>query len=233
MLRRAVLAEVGAWDIELRFCEDLDFWLRCVAAGKKFQHVTGWHCLYRKNHLEAATRKTCAVLEAFAHVVERTCDCQDSAKKCAVSSHTKLISGPPNFTLNLIPCTIVGRSIAHREPYVARLAIATEARRIPLERNRAAAHSTYFAVEIPFHVRGQQIGITSGGLAIGAELSKPVALSCASLLATEVIHRVCRNRDYGKSIWIWTSSIPFRLVGFRPFRQATFWHTADSGLAPS
>jgi glycosyltransferase involved in cell wall biosynthesis len=71
VLRRAVLVEVGAWDTELRFCEDLDFWLRCVAAGKKFQHVTGWHCLYRKNHLEAATRKTCAVLEAFAHVVER------------------------------------------------------------------------------------------------------------------------------------------------------------------
>lgn len=71
VMRRVVLAEVGAWDIELRFCEDLDFWLRCVAAGKKFQHVTGWHCLYRKNHMEAATRKTCAVLEAFAHVVER------------------------------------------------------------------------------------------------------------------------------------------------------------------
>jgi glycosyltransferase involved in cell wall biosynthesis len=71
VMRRQVLADIGAWDTRLRYCEDLDFWLRCLAAGKKFQHVGGCHTLYRRNHKEAATGKTCAVLEAFAQTIER------------------------------------------------------------------------------------------------------------------------------------------------------------------
>ncbi|MEX2316513.1 MAG: glycosyltransferase [Pirellulales bacterium] len=71
VLRRAVLAEVGAWDSELGYCHDVDFWLRCVAARKRFQHLTGVHSLYRQSHEEAVTRKTCAVLEEFAQVIER------------------------------------------------------------------------------------------------------------------------------------------------------------------
>jgi glycosyltransferase involved in cell wall biosynthesis len=71
VMRRQVLADIGTWDTRLRYCEDLDFWLRCLAAGKKFQHVGGCHTLYRRNHKEAATGKTCAVLEAFAQTIER------------------------------------------------------------------------------------------------------------------------------------------------------------------
>jgi glycosyltransferase involved in cell wall biosynthesis len=74
VLRRQVLADIGVWDTRLRYCEDLDFWLRCLAAGKKFQHVSGCHTLYRRNHQEAATGKTCAVLEAFAETIERYMD---------------------------------------------------------------------------------------------------------------------------------------------------------------
>jgi glycosyltransferase involved in cell wall biosynthesis len=71
VMRRQVLAEVGPWDKQLRLCEDLDFWLRCVAAKMRFQYVGGCTCLYRRNHQEAATRESCALQEAFARVVER------------------------------------------------------------------------------------------------------------------------------------------------------------------
>ena len=71
VLRRQVLADVGTWDTTLRYCEDLDFWLRCILAGKTFQYVGGCHCLYRRNHAEAATGRMCKVLESFAEVVER------------------------------------------------------------------------------------------------------------------------------------------------------------------
>jgi cellulose synthase/poly-beta-1,6-N-acetylglucosamine synthase-like glycosyltransferase len=71
VLRRQVLADIGLWDTNLRYCEDLDFWLRCLASGKTFQYVGGCHCLYRRNHAEAATGRMCQVLESFAQVVER------------------------------------------------------------------------------------------------------------------------------------------------------------------
>jgi Glycosyl transferase family 2 len=71
VMRRAVLAEVGAWDTELNHCEDLDFWLRCLRANKSFCLVGGCNCLYRKNHAGAATGRVCATLEKFAEVVER------------------------------------------------------------------------------------------------------------------------------------------------------------------
>jgi hypothetical protein len=78
-----VLADVGAWNVTLRLCEDIEYWLRCIDVGKQFQYVGGCHCLYRKNHANAATNKRCALQEAFAEVVaqfvrlrgarERTC----------------------------------------------------------------------------------------------------------------------------------------------------------------
>lgn len=71
VLRRQVLADVGTWDTQLRYCEDLEYWLRCLAAGKTFQRVGGCHCLYRRNHAGTATNKNCAVREAFAQVIER------------------------------------------------------------------------------------------------------------------------------------------------------------------
>jgi glycosyltransferase involved in cell wall biosynthesis len=71
VLRRSVLADVGNWNTKHRYCEDLEFWLRCVAEHKTFHYVGGVHCLYRRNHAEAATGKLCAVQEAHAEIAEQ------------------------------------------------------------------------------------------------------------------------------------------------------------------
>jgi len=71
VMRRQVLADVGEWNTDCRYCEDYDFWLRCIAAGKKFHYVGGCHCLYRKNHDGATTQKMSALLEEIAEVTER------------------------------------------------------------------------------------------------------------------------------------------------------------------
>ena len=63
VLRRDVLRDVGPWDTHLHYCEDLAFWLRCVAVGKTFQYVSGCHCLYRKNHEGATTQRMCIRLK--------------------------------------------------------------------------------------------------------------------------------------------------------------------------
>jgi glycosyltransferase involved in cell wall biosynthesis len=81
VLRRQVLADVGPWNVELRYCEDLEFWLRCIDAGKTFQFIGGCHCLYRKNHAEAATNKRCALQEAFAEVVARFVNLRGAREK--------------------------------------------------------------------------------------------------------------------------------------------------------
>jgi glycosyltransferase involved in cell wall biosynthesis len=74
VLRRSVLADVGNWNTKHRYCEDLEFWLRCVMEHKTFHYVGGVHCLYRRNHAEAATGKMCAVQEAHAEIAERFLD---------------------------------------------------------------------------------------------------------------------------------------------------------------
>ena len=70
VLRRQVIADVGPWSTTHRYCEDFDFWLRCVAAGKKFHCIGGCHCLYRKNHVGATTQKLCGTLEEVAMTTE-------------------------------------------------------------------------------------------------------------------------------------------------------------------
>jgi glycosyltransferase involved in cell wall biosynthesis len=74
LMRRGVLGDVGPWTMDLRYCDDFGYWLRCVAAGKQFQHVGGCHCLYRKNHSEATTRRLCGALEEVATVAARNVD---------------------------------------------------------------------------------------------------------------------------------------------------------------
>jgi hypothetical protein len=71
VLRRSVLEQVGAWDNRFHYCEDADFWMRCVAAGVRFHHVGGCHCLYRKNHLGATTQRLCGTLQEFAQIAEQ------------------------------------------------------------------------------------------------------------------------------------------------------------------
>ncbi len=67
IIRRQVLADVGPWDT-FRFGEDFSYWLRCVAAGMRFKHVGGCHCLYRKNHDGALTQSLCSMIEGVANV---------------------------------------------------------------------------------------------------------------------------------------------------------------------
>lgn len=69
VLRRRVLATVGPWDGQFKYCEDLDFWLRCCAAGVRFQHIGGCHCLYRKNHAGATTSRDCGTREELARIL--------------------------------------------------------------------------------------------------------------------------------------------------------------------
>jgi glycosyltransferase involved in cell wall biosynthesis len=71
VLRRQVLADVGPWSTCHRYCEDYDFWLRCVRAGKTFHYIGGCHCLYRKNHVGATTQRLSGPLEEVAETVER------------------------------------------------------------------------------------------------------------------------------------------------------------------
>jgi glycosyltransferase involved in cell wall biosynthesis len=71
VMRREVLSDVGAWNTQLKYCEDFDFWLRCLGAGKSFHCLGGIHCLYRKNHAGATTTKLCGTMEEVAQVTER------------------------------------------------------------------------------------------------------------------------------------------------------------------
>jgi GT2 family glycosyltransferase len=68
VLRRQVLADVGEWETSLRYCEDYEYWMRAIVAGKRFGHIGGLHCLYRKGHQEAATKNMAAILTTFARV---------------------------------------------------------------------------------------------------------------------------------------------------------------------
>jgi len=93
VLRRSVLADVGQWNPEHRYCEDLEFWLRCAAAQKTFQYVGGVHCLYRRNHAEAATGKMCAVQDAHVEVAKEFLQlpgtCQKKCRKYLTQAYLR------------------------------------------------------------------------------------------------------------------------------------------------
>ncbi|MEM8669848.1 MAG: glycosyltransferase [Planctomycetota bacterium] len=73
VLRRSVCETVGLFDTNpnIQGCEDIDFWLRCVESGLKFQHITGLHCMYRKGHEEAATTRIGRLLPRQVAVLEK------------------------------------------------------------------------------------------------------------------------------------------------------------------
>jgi glycosyltransferase involved in cell wall biosynthesis len=76
VLRRSVTDRVGLFDTDpgLQFCEDLDYWLRSAAAGMKFVHVGGCHCMYRKGAAGAATNNVRRAVERHAYVLARHAD---------------------------------------------------------------------------------------------------------------------------------------------------------------
>jgi glycosyltransferase involved in cell wall biosynthesis len=70
VVRKQVLDQVGPWDT-FEYGEDYSYWMRCIAAGVKFDFVGGCHCLYRKNHPGAMTEKLCNMIEGVANVSEQ------------------------------------------------------------------------------------------------------------------------------------------------------------------
>lgn len=81
VMRRQVLADVGPWNTKMIYCEDYEYWLRCIRAGMQFQWVGGCHCFYRKNHAGATTQKLCGTLEEVADVTVRFLDLPGVSKK--------------------------------------------------------------------------------------------------------------------------------------------------------
>ncbi len=73
VLRRRVVEIVGGFSTDPRLVvsEDLDYWLRCVAAGLKFVHIPGCHCLYRKGYGDAATANMPMILRHQAFVLKK------------------------------------------------------------------------------------------------------------------------------------------------------------------
>lgn len=73
VVRRRIWAQVGPFDVDpqIQACEDLDYWLRCVAAGLRFVHVPGRHCLYRKGNSDSETADRARIAERHARVLSR------------------------------------------------------------------------------------------------------------------------------------------------------------------
>jgi lipopolysaccharide biosynthesis glycosyltransferase/glycosyltransferase involved in cell wall biosynthesis len=71
VLRRSLMNAVGTFNEAFCPCEDVDYWMRCIAAGAGFVHVSGTHVAYRKNHTGAQTNGTCRLTETYARVMDR------------------------------------------------------------------------------------------------------------------------------------------------------------------
>jgi glycosyltransferase involved in cell wall biosynthesis len=73
VLRRCVVDQVGAFDTDpkVQGCEDLDYWLRCAAAGLRFTHVPGCHVMYRKGGAGAGTGNWARIAEHHAKVLQK------------------------------------------------------------------------------------------------------------------------------------------------------------------
>jgi teichuronic acid biosynthesis glycosyltransferase TuaG len=74
VMRRNVLQIVGAQSLEHKYCEDFDFFLRCVSAGVTFAHVDRVTCRYRKNHAGATSERLSGMLEEVAYTILRYSD---------------------------------------------------------------------------------------------------------------------------------------------------------------
>jgi glycosyltransferase involved in cell wall biosynthesis len=74
VMRRKVVADVGPWNIDLRHCDDFEFWLRCAMMAKQFHFIGGCRCIYRKNHAGAVTQRWCSTWEESAMLTERFMD---------------------------------------------------------------------------------------------------------------------------------------------------------------
>lgn len=71
VMRREVLQAVGPQSSEHKYCEDFDFFLRCVSAGVQFTHVDEVTCNYRKDHAGATTERLAGTIEEVAYTILR------------------------------------------------------------------------------------------------------------------------------------------------------------------
>jgi len=72
-LRRAWLDKVGTFDVTLSHGEDLDLWLRLLAAGARWNYTGHCTCAYRK-HPASAMGQTLLVVERMAAFYEKHLD---------------------------------------------------------------------------------------------------------------------------------------------------------------
>lgn len=70
VVRRDVIGDVGNWNTNCRYCEDVEFFMRAAQLGKKFRYIGGVHCLYRKNHEGATTQGIAGTIEEYATISE-------------------------------------------------------------------------------------------------------------------------------------------------------------------
>jgi hypothetical protein len=103
VMRRQVLADVGPWNTKLIYCEDYEYWLRCIRAGKGFHWIGGCHCLYRKNHAGATTQKLCGTLEEVADVTVRFLDLPGTREKTSQRMASKAYAHAAQFHLHSNP----------------------------------------------------------------------------------------------------------------------------------
>lgn len=71
VMRREVLEIVGPQSREHKYCEDFDFFLRCVSSGVQFYHVDEVTCNYRKDHAGATTERLAGTIEEVAYTILR------------------------------------------------------------------------------------------------------------------------------------------------------------------
>lgn len=72
-VRRSWLVEVGAFDTRLSYGEDLDLWLRLLAAGARWRYTGRCSCAYRK-HGASAMGQTLRAVERMALFYEKHLD---------------------------------------------------------------------------------------------------------------------------------------------------------------
>lgn len=74
IVRRQALFDVGLFDPEMRYCNDLDLWFRLLRAGKRFECTGEVSCEYRRHDSAITARKVAEMLVYRAFVYERNRD---------------------------------------------------------------------------------------------------------------------------------------------------------------
>ena len=74
LVRRQALFDVGLFDPEVGYCNDLDLWFRMLRAEKRFEYTGSVSCEYRRHECAISARKVSEMLVYRAFVYERNRD---------------------------------------------------------------------------------------------------------------------------------------------------------------